>query len=112
MKKEKKHLLDFLKKKEINGDELQVLLAARDKNEISFVLIDVREQEEYDVEKIDGVDDLIPTSEFYQNNEVFKQVKKNNIILQCRSGIRSYNIQQTLKNKGYQNVINLSLIHI
>ena len=103
-----KRLLDSLKKEEITGKELEELLVARKDNKASFLLVDVREREEYRIEKILGVDLLIPTSEFYLDTKIIEGYKNEAIVLQCRSGARSNSMQQILKGFGYNNVINLS----
>jgi len=108
MKQKEKSLLDALKKQEITGKELEELLVARKDNKVSFLLVDVREREEYSIEKIVGVDLLIPTSEFYLDTKIIEGYKNEAIVLQCRSGARSHSMQQILKNFGYNNVINLS----
>lgn len=108
MKKEEVVSLNPLKKEEITGIELEQLLIARKDNKASFLLVDVREEEEYNIEKIVGVDMLIPTSEFYLDTKIMGDYKKEAIILQCRSGARSHSMQQVLKGLGYDTVINLS----
>ena len=60
MEKKEKKILEVLKNDEITTDELQQLLIIHKKN-TTFLLIDVREQEEYNIEKIVGVDLLVPT---------------------------------------------------
>ena len=102
-----KNLLELMKKTEINGSDLVLLLEARQKKTINFVLVDIREQSEYDKKRIVGVDYLLPTSSFYDKSQEFEKHKEDTIILQCHSGGRSFQIQQMLKNMGYKNVVNL-----
>ena len=47
----------------------------------------------------------MPTSEF--NIEKLEINKEVPIIIYCRSGVRSYNAQQMLRQKGYNHAINL-----
>ena len=108
MEKKEKRILDALKNDEVTTEELQQLLIERDKKNIAFLLIDVREQEEYNIEKIVGVDLLVPTSEFYLETSILDEHKDKTIILQCRSGARSYSMQQILNGFGFKKVINLS----
>ena len=67
----------------------------------------MREQEEYDQKHIIGVDYLIPTSVFLHKVEQLEKHKKEYIILQCRSGVRSHQVQQQLKAMNFKKVINL-----
>jgi len=101
-------LLKSLQQKEINGADLVALLEARKKKNIDFVLIDVREQSEYETKHIVGVDYLLPTSIFYEKVQKLKKHKKDHIIVQCHSGGRSFQVQQILKKMQYKNVINLT----
>lgn len=82
---------------------VQDLKDLRDNNE-KHVLIDVREQDEYDNANINGF--LIPMSEIQNRfNEFPKDVK---VIVQCRSGARSGNVIGWLEqNHGYDNLYNL-----
>lgn len=86
--------------KTINVQELKAL---RD-NHTEHILIDVREQHEYDAANINGI--LIPMSEFAnRHNEIPKDGK---VIIQCRSGQRSANVVMWLEqNMGYENLYNL-----
>ena len=89
----------------VSGVELQFLLKERKQNKMEFVLLDVREVDEYKNSRISGVNELIPVSEF--NMQKIEKYKKKPIILYCRSGVRSSNIQQALQKKGYKHTINL-----
>ena len=104
----KKDLSNILTKDQINGEELASLILSRNKKSVNFILIDVREQDEYDTTRIAGVDYLLPTSVFSERMSVLEKSKDDIIIVQCRSGIRSYHVQQNLRSRGYKNVINLS----
>lgn len=75
-----------------------------DKNE--FILIDCREQHEWDAGHIEGAT-LIPLSQF---PELYEEKLKNNeaeIVIQCRSGKRSLNACLFLEEKGFSNLTNL-----
>ena len=52
----------LLEQTDVNSQELASLLDARAKGDVDFILIDVREQYEYDDSHIKGVDMLKPTS--------------------------------------------------
>lgn len=98
----------IMSKKEINGEELSLLLESRKRGEVDFILVDVREKEEYQSNKIVGVNHLIPTSDFYNKLDVISNKKDSVIVLQCHSGGRSFQVQGIMKKMGYLNVINLS----
>lgn len=98
-------MINLLETNEITHQQLKALLKERQKKNIHFFLLDVREEEEYNNSRITGVDKLMPTSDF--NIEKLKINKETPIIIYCRSGVRSYNAQQILKQKGFNNAINL-----
>ena len=71
-----------------------------------LVVIDVREQHEYDEANIAAV--LIPLGEVLAGNiEKIKASREEEIILQCRSGKRSANAALFLESLGYKNCKNL-----
>lgn len=104
----KKEIEMTISKNEISGEELCDLLEFRKNGLVDFILVDVREEEEYRSNKIVGVDHLIPTSDFYNKINLIADKKESSIILQCHSGGRSHQVQNLMKKMGYLNVINLS----
>jgi adenylyltransferase/sulfurtransferase len=69
-----------------------------------FVLVDVREPSEHDICRIPGAQ-LIPLG---QLSERFGEIPRDReVILHCRSGIRSARAAHFLRGRGYQNVHNL-----
>ncbi len=72
---------------------------AKKRLEQGGLLVDVREQEEFDSIRIPG-SILVPLSEF---NERYEELPKDkNIIMQCRTGARSAKTTDFLLEKGYQ----------
>jgi len=69
-----------------------------------FTLIDVRENEEYEIAQMNGK--LIPLSEIQDRwTEIPKEGK---VVIHCRSGVRSANVIRFLIDQhGYTNLINL-----
>ena len=59
---------ELLEKNEINGEELEYLLLERKKEKTQFLLIDVREEYEYNENRILGVDSLVPLSDFFRQH--------------------------------------------
>ena len=104
-----KENLDILVKKEqLTSDDLKTLLDAREKGLVNFSLIDVREPFEFQMANIKGTDELLPTSSFYDWINKIQDRKDENIILYCRTGNRSYQVQQILKQQGFKTVGNLT----
>ncbi|WP_295421471.1 rhodanese-like domain-containing protein [Sulfurovum sp.] len=91
----------------INSENLEMLLKAREKGEADFLLVDVREDMEYEAGHLKGVDMLKPTSSF-QNwaEQLFNEAKDKTIIFTCRTGARSGQVQHVFKSNGHERVIN------
>ena len=101
-------MTDLLSKKEINGEELKELLQLRKNNKLQFLLVDVREEYEYNVSRINGVDFLMPLSELYDKVKEIENQKELPIVMQCKLGGRSQQAQRQLEIMGFKNVINLA----
>ncbi len=100
MEDEEKSLMDD----EISVRQLKELM---DDHE-DFVLIDVREEPEWDICRIKGAK-LIPMSQI-MNEDVgpLENIEKDRkIVLHCHTGSRSAAVLQILKNKGFKNLKNL-----
>jgi len=76
----------------------------KDKKE-SFFLLDVRENFEYHIANLHGT--LIPLDELPVRLEEIEDKKNEEIIVMCRSGVRSANARNLLLDKGFSNVKNL-----
>lgn len=98
----------LLSKDKLDASKLPKLLEMRSLNEVSFILVDVREVAEYNSCRIVGVDHLIPTSSFYEKITTLENKKNSTIILQCHSGGRSLQCQKIMQSMNYTKVINLS----
>jgi len=97
-----------LEKDQLNADELEALIEARELGMVNFELIDVREQMEFQMGHIKGVDKLWPTSQFYEWFEKIQNKKDDHLILYCHTGSRSYQIQHIMKAQGFKHVGNLT----
>ena len=98
---------ELLEKSDINSIELQSLLEAREKGEVDFTLIDVREQYEYDAGHVKGVDLLKPTSVFQTwAEEIFNTYEDKPVIFTCRTGSRSGQVQNVFRSNGHSKAIN------
>ena len=72
-------------------------------SESSYVILDVRTQEEYDQGHIPGAV-LIPDYEIEQAAQGMLPDKDQLILVYCRSGRRSKNAAQVLAELGYTNI--------
>jgi len=100
-------LQNLLEKNDINSEELQLLLQAREEGKADFVLIDVREDMEWNMGHIKGADMLKPTSTFQQwAQDLFNQTKDKTVIFTCRTGNRSAQVQNIFKQNGHTRAIN------
>ena len=87
---------------DINVQELKQKL---DKGE-NLVLIDVREPYEYEEFNIGGK--LIPVGQITQAIPDLETHKNEEVVLVCRSGMRSGMAQQVLTQAGFSNARNLT----
>jgi rhodanese-related sulfurtransferase len=98
---------ELLAKDNITSGDLETLLKAREEGEADFLLIDVREDMEYDMGHVKGVDMFKPTSLFQQWAEAFfEEAKDQVVIFTCRTGARSGQVQNVFRSNGHENVIN------
>ena len=93
---------------ELDGDELQALIEARELGMVEFKLVDVREHMEWQMGHIKGADTLVPTSSFFQTWDEAKLKKDENIILYCHVGSRSAHVARILGDMGYSKIGNLT----
>jgi rhodanese-related sulfurtransferase len=97
----------LLQKNDINSEELQTLLKLREEGKADFLLVDVREDMEWNMGHIKGADLLRPTSTFQQwAQEFFTQTKDKTVIFTCRTGSRSAQVQNIFKQNGHDKAIN------
>ena len=71
--------------------------------ESDYIIVDAREQSEYDEGHIKGAI-VIPYTEIEQKAEEMLPDKEQLILVYCRSGRRSKIAAQSLANMGYKNV--------
>ena len=86
------------------GPEVDVHTTASVQDQTDVVLIDVREQWEYDQGHIPGIT-LIPMSEISNRLEEIPTDKE--VIVTCRSGNRSGQVTDYLRQSGFDNVHNM-----
>ena len=98
---------EIFDKFDIDSSELEALLKEREAGNEDFLLVDVREQFEYDMGHIKGVDMLKPTSEFQMWAPKFLEVQKGKkVIFTCRTGSRSAQVTQIFRQNGLDSAFN------
>ena len=98
---------ELLQKTTVSSEELEQLLKDRAEGKADFLLVDVREDMEYRMGHIKGVDMLKPTSTF-QNwaQQLLDETKDKVVIFTCRTDNRSGQVQMIFKQNGHERVIN------
>jgi rhodanese-related sulfurtransferase len=86
---------------DITVQELKQKFEANEK----IILIDVREPLEYEMYNLKGT--LIPLGNLHDNIENISTDKNSEIIVHCRSGMRSASAKNIMVANGYTNVRNL-----
>ncbi len=81
-------------------EELKVKMTNQDK----FVLLDVREPEEFQIANLGGI--LIPLSDLPSRYDELNP--DDEIIVMCHHGVRSAHAVGFLKQKGFEKIKNLS----
>jgi len=95
----KAQIEEILNKSQLSGEELELLLKAREKGMVKFKLLDVREPFEWQMGRIAGADFLVPTSNFYAALEEVMPYKDEPWILYCHVGSRSAYVQRILASQ-------------
>jgi len=97
----------LLNKGIINSQELYDMLDERDEGKVDFVLIDVRENTEYNMAHLKGVDIIKPSSTFTAwHEEVLADTKDKTVIFTCHTGSRSGEVQKIFKKNGHLATLN------
>ena len=81
-------------------------LDARSRGERDFVLVDVREPNEYEINRIPGAV-LIPKGEFLTGDALEKLPSDRQVILHCKSGARSAEALAVVKGAGYADAVHV-----
>jgi adenylyltransferase/sulfurtransferase len=90
----------------ISVGQLELMLKERDEGTRDFVLIDVREPNEYEINQIpDSV--LIPKGEFLNGNALEKLPADRQIVMYCKTGVRSAETLAIVKGAGYADAVHV-----
>lgn len=86
--------------------QLEHMLKEREEGSRDFTLVDVREPNEYEINKIPG-SVLIPKGEILNGN-AFEQLPQDTpVVLHCKSGVRSAEALAVLKGAGYSDAVHV-----
>lgn len=86
--------------------DLEHMLKEREEGARDFVLVDVREQNEYEINQIPG-SVLIPKGEFLNGNAFEQLPQDKQVVLHCKSGVRSAEALAVLKGAGYSDAVHV-----
>jgi molybdopterin/thiamine biosynthesis adenylyltransferase/rhodanese-related sulfurtransferase len=81
-------------------------LAAMQERGDNIFLIDVREPNEYEIVSIPGAT-LIPKGEFLNGSALEKMPQDTQIVLHCKTGVRSAEVLAVLKNAGFSDAVHV-----
>ena len=93
----------------ISVSQLESMLKEREEGGRDFVLVDVREPNEYEINKIPG-SVLIPKGEFLNGNALSQLPSADSgtqVVLHCKSGVRSAECLAIVKGAGYDNAVHV-----
>ncbi len=90
----------------ISVTQLKALLDAREAGTDDFELIDVREQNEYEIVSIPG-SILIPKGEFLDGSALGKLPTDKRVILHCKVGGRSAEVLAVVKGAGFSDAVHV-----
>jgi adenylyltransferase/sulfurtransferase len=86
--------------------QLEHMLKERDEGARDFVLVDVREPNEFEINKIPG-SVLIPKGEFLNGNALGELPGDKQVVLHCKSGVRSAECLAVLKGAGFADAVHV-----
>jgi len=81
-------------------------LKERDNGEREFMLVDVREPNEYEINKIPG-SVLIPKGDFLNGSALEQLPSDKQIVMHCKTGVRSAETLAIVKGAGYADAVHV-----
>jgi len=90
----------------ISVGQLEHMLKERDNGERDFVLVDVREPNEYEINRIPG-SVLIPKGDFLNGSALEKLPSDRQIVMHCKTGVRSAETLAIVKGAGYADAVHV-----
>ncbi len=86
--------------------QLEHMLKERAEGTRDFVLVDVREPNEYEINQIPGAI-LIPKGEFLNGNALEQLPSDKQIVMHCKTGVRSAETLAIVKGAGYADAVHV-----
>ncbi|WP_255467041.1 MULTISPECIES: adenylyltransferase/sulfurtransferase MoeZ [Aeromicrobium] len=90
----------------ISVSTLETWLKEREEGQRDFVLVDVREPNEYEINQIPG-SVLIPKGEVLAGKAFDRLPQDKQVVLHCKSGVRSAEALAVLKGAGYSDAVHV-----
>jgi adenylyltransferase/sulfurtransferase len=90
----------------ISVKQLKDMLDARDRGEVDFFLVDVREPNEWDIVSIPGAE-LIPKGEFLNGAALEKLPTDKPVVIHCKVGGRSAEVLAVVKGAGFADAVHV-----
>ncbi|WP_110207919.1 adenylyltransferase/sulfurtransferase MoeZ [Nocardioides daejeonensis] len=90
----------------ISVHDLAAMLKQREDGESDFLLVDVREPNEFEINRIPGAV-LIPKGDFLNGSALEQLPSDKQIVLHCKSGVRSAECLAIVKGAGYDNAVHV-----
>ena len=90
----------------ITVKQLSEWIKLKDNGEKDFVLIDVREPAEYEIDRIPG-SVLIPKGDILTGVALAKLPQDKQIVLHCKSGVRSAEVLAIAKGAGFTDAVHV-----
>lgn len=86
--------------------QLEHMLKEREEGTRDFVLVDVREPNEFEINRIPG-SVLIPKGEFLNGSALEKLPSDKQVVMHCKSGVRSAETLAIVKGAGYADAVHV-----
>ncbi len=90
----------------ISVTQLAAMLKEREEGSRDFTLVDVREPNEYEINRIPG-SVLVPKGEFLSGEALGKLSQDKPVVLHCKSGARSAEALAVLKGAGFSDAVHV-----
>jgi rhodanese-related sulfurtransferase len=86
--------------------QLEHMLKEREEGARDFVLVDVREPNEFEINRIPG-SVLIPKGDFLNGSALEKLPSDKQIVMHCKTGVRSAETLAIVKGAGYSDAVHV-----
>ena len=90
----------------ISVTQLETMLKEREEGTRDFVLVDVREPNEFEINRIPG-SVLIPKGDFLNGSALEKLPSDKQVVMHCKSGVRSAETLAIVKGAGYSDAVHV-----